>query len=68
MAMHLSLQSFPIDMKEPVFRLLRMWPCYECFDNWRERGIYDECVACMWFPSAALTDFPLVNMVTFLNI
>ena len=54
-----SSQSFPIEMRDPIFRLLRMWPVWACSERAGERGIVASCVACMDVPDADFTVGPV---------
>ena len=42
-----SLQSFPIEMSDPVARPFIMLPCYACWDRLGGKGTVPVCVVVM---------------------
>ena len=53
-------ENFPIEMRDPVFRLSRMWPVWACLERMEESGMVASCVACMVVPDADRTVGPVV--------
>ena len=61
MAIQSSSQSFPMEMREPVARLSRMWTSWEVADSYWESVTCAEWVACICLPSAASEEGQLIE-------
>ena len=64
-AMQLSSHCWPIDSNDKLLRQLRIFACFEPFDNNGFIGSWPLDVDCKFVPFGSFTCSPLVNVVGF---